>query len=146
MIEIKKITALETYPIRMEELRKNIPLPYEFKGDLDTDTFHLGVFKEDKLIAVSSFMKVKNKNFEGEQYQLRGMVTLANYQGFGAGKMMMQKAFSILAMLKVDCLWCNARIIAVKFYEKHGLRTFGELFKIKPIGDHYLMYINLRNE
>jgi predicted GNAT family N-acyltransferase len=146
MIEIKKITAPETYPIRMEVLRKNIPLPYKFKEDMDIDTFHLGVFKNNKLIAVSSFMKVQDRNFEGEQYQLRGMATLANYQGLGAGKLMMQKAFSILATLKVDCLWCNARIRAINFYQNHGLQTLGELFKIKPIGDHYLMYINLRNE
>jgi predicted GNAT family N-acyltransferase len=146
MIEIKKITALDTYSIRLEVLRKNIPLPYKFNGDLDVDTFHLGAFKNDELIAVSSFMKVKNKNFEGEQYQLRGMATIANYQGFGAGKLMMQKAFSILVTLKVDCLWCNARIIACNFYKKQGLQTFGGLFEIKPVGDHYLMYKNLRNE
>ena len=146
MIKIKKITASETYPIRLEVLRKNVPLPHEFIGDLDTDTFHLGAFKNDKLIAISSFMKVKNSNFVGEQYQLRGMATLAKFQGFGSGKLMMKKAFSILATLKIDCLWCNARIIALNFYEKQGLKTFGKLFSIKYVGDHYVMFKNLKNE
>jgi len=139
MIEVKTISAAETYPIRLEVLRKNIPLPYQFNGDLDKDTFHLGAFKENKLVAVSSFMKVSNKNFKGKQYQLRGMATLKEFQGFGAGKLMMEKAFSILKELNCDCLWCNARISAVPFYEKLGMETFGKLFEINFVGQHYVM-------
>ena len=144
MIHIKKIAPEETYPIRLEVLRKNIPLPYKFDGDLATDTFHLGAFKNDKRIAVSSFMKVKNPHFKGEQYQLRGMATLHEFQGLGAGKLMMQEAFLILKSLDIDCLWCNARIAAVDFYKKSGLQTFGQKFTIPYIGDHYVMFINLR--
>lgn len=74
MIQIKTIIAEDTYEIRLEIIRKNIPLPYEFSGDFDKKTFHLGAFKDGKLIAVSSYMKAHNPNFEGSQYQLRGMV------------------------------------------------------------------------
>ena len=143
MIQIKRITAPETYEIRLEELRNNIPLPVEFKGDFDEDTIHLGAFKGDTLIAVSSFMKTKSSNFSGEQYQLRGMATLNKFQGFGAGKLMLKEVFSIFNALKVDYLWCNARIIAVEFYKKQGFKTSGELFNLKYIGDHYIMYKNL---
>jgi predicted GNAT family N-acyltransferase len=144
MIEVKKITAIETYDIRLEVLRKNIPLPFEFKGDFDDDTFHLGAFENGKLIAVSSYMKAENKNFKGSQYQLRGMATLEKFQGFGAGKLMMEKAFEILKELNIDCLWCNARVIAVNFYEKQGLQTFGEKFDIKYVGNHFVMYKYLK--
>jgi GNAT superfamily N-acetyltransferase len=144
MIEVKKITAIETYDIRLEVLRKNIPLPFEFKGDFDDDTFHLGAFKNGKLIAVSSYMKAENENFIGSQYQLRGMATLEKFQGFGAGKLMMEKAFEILKELNIDCLWCNARVIAVNFYEKQGLQTFGEKFDIKYVGNHFVMYKYLK--
>ncbi len=140
MIEIKNISAQETYAIRLEVLRKDIDLPYKFNGDLDKDTFHLGAFKEDKLIAVSSFMKVKNRNFKGVQYQLRGMATLTQYQGFGIGKQLIIKAEKILKPLNIDCLWCNARVIAVDFYKKQGFKTFGEVFDIPLIGGHYSMY------
>ena len=140
MIEIKNIRAQETYPIRLEVLRKGIDLPYKFNGDLDTDTFHLGAFKDGKLIAVSSFMKVKKSHFKGSQYQLRGMATLTQYQGFGIGKQLLRKAEEILEPLNIDCLWCNARIIAVDFYKKQGFKTFGEVFDISLIGGHYIMY------
>ena len=140
MKHIKTITAEETFDIRKEVLRKNIPLPFEFNGDSDEDTFHLGAFKNDKLIAISSYMKVKNKNFNGEQFQLRGMATLVGSQGLGAGKLMVEKAFSILKELSIDCLWCNARIKAVNFYEKQGLETFGEKFDLTFVGEHYVMF------
>lgn len=144
MIEIKKISTQETYEIRKEILRKNIPLPSEFNEDFDKDTFHLGAFQDKKLIAISSYMKTSNTNFEGEQYQLRGMATLESFQGFGAGKLMLLEAFSILKELKINCLWCNARIIAVDFYKKQGFVTFGESFMANYIGEHYVMYKNFK--
>ena len=144
MIKVKRISASDTYPVRLEVLRKNIPLPFKFNGDLDRDTFHLGVFKNNKIIAVSSFMKVKNNNFKGKQFQLRGMATLKEFQGLGAGKLMMKEALLILNSLHIDYLWCNARIAAVNFYKKSGLQTFGEKFKIPKIGEHYLMFIKLK--
>ncbi|MBI9041120.1 GNAT family N-acetyltransferase [Lutibacter sp.] len=143
MIEVKKITTVETYPIRLEVLRKNIPLPYKFGGDLNDDTFHLGAFKDKKLIAVSSYVKAENPDLKGSQFQLRGMATLTEYQGIGAGKLMMDKAFEILQEMKINCLWCNARVIAVPFYEKQGLKTFGSKFNIEYVGEHYVMFKNL---
>jgi len=139
MIQIKEISAEETFSIRLEVLRKNIPLPFEFNGDFDKDTIHLGAFKNDQLIAVSSYMKASNKNFNGNQYQLRGMATLKEYQGFGAGKLMLQKAVQILKEKSNNILWCNARIAAVDFYKKHGFQTFGEKFDILYVGEHYVM-------
>ena len=140
MIQIKEISAEETFPVRLEVLRKNIPLPFEFKGDFDENTFHLGAFKNDKLIAVSSYMMAENKNFEGNQCQLRGMATLTEYQGFGAGKLMLEKAVQILKEKNNNILWCNARIVAVDFYKKQGFQTFGEKFEISPVGEHYVMF------
>ena len=140
MIQIKEISAEETFPVRLEVLRKNIPLPFEFKGDFDENTFHLGAFKNDKLIAVSSYMMAENKNFEGNQCQLRGMATLTEYQGFGAGKLMLEKAVQILKEKNNNILWCNARIVAIDFYKKQGFQTFGEKFEISPVGQHYVMF------
>jgi len=139
MIQIKKISAESTYDIRLTVLRKNIPLPYEFNGDFEKDTFHLGAFSGDKLIAVSSFMKASNKKIKGSQYQLRGMATLKEFQGLGVGKLMMEHALKLLKDLKIDFLWCNARVIAVPFYEKSGLKIIGEPYDIEFIGIHYVM-------
>jgi predicted GNAT family N-acyltransferase len=124
-------------------LRKNIPLPYEFQGDFNEDTFHLGAFKDNNLIAVSTFMKSKNELFKGEQYQLRGMATLIQYQGYGAGRKMMETAFQMLQEKNIAILWCNARVAALNFYRKVGMEAVGKPFDVKYIGDHYVMYKNL---
>lgn len=145
MLVIKEIRPDETHPIRKEVLRKNIPLPVVFSGDDEETTFHLGVYLGEELIAISSFMNTGVDLFEGNQYQLRGMATLPKYRGKGAGRLMMLRAFELLKKRNVDVLWCNARIVAVDFYRKLGLKTLGNKFDIKPIGDHYLMAI-LMNE
>jgi len=139
MIQIKTITAKETYPVRLAVLRKNIPLPFEFTGDFDEDTFHLGAFLDNQLVAVASFMKVSNHLFSGLQYQLRGMATLEKFQGAGAGKVIMQHAFKKLIDLKINCLWCNARVVAVPFYKKLGMNVVGKPFDIEFIGVHNTM-------
>ena len=140
MISIKILKPEDTYPIRLEVLRKNIPKPFKFDGDFEKDTIHLGAFKNDTLIAVSSYMKVSNPNFKGSQFQLRGMATLEKFQGIGAGKVMMNEAFTLLKNKNIDCVWCNAREIAVPFYKKLGFEIFGNKFDIEYIGAHYVMY------
>jgi len=140
MIEVKRIGAEDTYKIRLEVLRKNIPLPYKFEGDFDPKTFHLGVYKGEELIAVSSYMERDHKDLGGSQFQLRGMATLSQFQGYGAGKLMMREAFLILNQLNVDYLWCNARVIAVNFYKKQGMEIIGNSFDIPLVGKHFVMF------
>jgi hypothetical protein len=40
----------------------------------------------------------------------------------------------------VKYLWCNARVVAVNFYEKQGLAKMGESFDIPQVGEHYVMF------
>jgi len=44
---------------------------------------------------------------------------------------------------KGDLLWCNARLVAIEFYKKVGLKTIGNQFNISDIGPHYVMYKKL---
>ena len=97
MIEVKKITAIETYDIRLEVLRKNIPLPFEFKGDFDDDTFHLGAFKNGKLISktensyenshlVNAKLLHKGKNYE-MKYHYNDQDKLTKTEFYKKGKL-----------------------------------------------------------
>ena len=140
MIEIKQISAEETFELRKEELRKNIDLSSQFTGDFDEDTFHLGLFQNEKLISIVSFMKTKNEMFIGEQYQLRGMATLGDFQGRGYGKILVSKAEKILQKKNINIVWCNARVIALNFYKNKGFHIIGEKFDIPKIGGHYIMF------
>jgi len=140
MIVVKRITAQQTYNIRKEVLRKGINLPSQFTDDFDKDTFHLGVYEKDLLVGISSFMKTSNPDFGLEQYQLRGMATLTDVRGKGYGKLMLNEAFLILRDKQIPVLWCNAREIAVNFYEEMEFLKIGKLFLLPEIGMHYKMY------
>lgn len=141
---IKHITAEETYSIRLEVLRKGVDLPYKFDGDSDKNTFHLGAFKQEKLVGVATFMKRKSTLIQNDtQYQLRGMATLTEVRGLGFGNLLLAEADSILKEKKIAILWCNAREIALKFYQKNGFEIIGKPFDIPQIGKHFVMYKRL---
>ena len=144
MVEVRKITAGETYEIRLKVLRINSPLSFKFQGDLDGDTFHLGVFENKKLLAVASFVKSTQSLLKGSQYQLRGMATLESFQNLGFGKILLQEAEVRLRSLNTEVLWCNARVIAFDFYKKQGFEFFGKIFEIEDVGPHAVMVKKLR--
>lgn len=139
-IVIREITAPETYEIRKKELRKNMTLPEQVPGDFDSDTLHLGLFEDNRLACIATFMHTPNKNLGGEMYQLRGMATLESDQKKGYGKAILLKAEDYLKPKKVDIIWCNARVVALDFYKKCGYQIMGEEFDIPQIGGHYVMW------
>ena len=140
MISVREIGAEDTYPIRREELRKNVSLSHVMKGDDDSETLHLGLYLNDELVSIASFMKASLPEFEGLQYQLRGMATSEMHQGKGLGRKLLRSAEERLQKMGVDVLWCNARTKARGFYEKLGYQVMGPSFDIPEIGLHYKMF------
>ncbi|MEN8124543.1 MAG: GNAT family N-acetyltransferase [Bacteroidota bacterium] len=143
MISIREIKPENTFFIREKELRKNMNLPAQFTGDLEKNTFHLGLFVDDILVSIVSLMKNKHINLAGEQFQLRGMATLEAYQKNGYGKKLVAKAEQILKNKSVEIIWCNARVVALDFYLKQGYKKIGSEFDIPQIGGHFVMYKNI---
>ena len=144
-MEILRINATETYPIRHQMLRSSFS--YEecyFPGDNDEQTFHLGVCIDNKFVSIASFYYERHPQLPGEHhYRLRGMSTLPTYQKRGLSYALLETAFPIISQNMCTLVWCNARASAVGFYEKLGLDKTGEEFLIPGIGSHYLMYRNL---
>ncbi|MFY7672337.1 GNAT family N-acetyltransferase [Tenacibaculum sp. MEBiC06402] len=139
MVSVKKIPAESTYSLRLEVLRKNIDLPHEFDGDLDDSTFHLGVFDNDQLVCIGTFMKSSLEEIKGSQYQLRGMASAPEARGKGYGKLLLSFAIDKLLKRGIDVLWCNAREVAVQFYQKNQFQILGDKF-VNKVGPHYKMY------
>ncbi|CAM1368758.1 conserved hypothetical protein [Tenacibaculum litoreum] len=140
MIKIKNISAQETYDIRLAVLRNNIDLPYKFKEDEHDSSFHLGAFHNNKLVGIASFIQSKTEVVKGEQYQLRGMATLPEVRGMGAGRLLLEEAKNILKTKNIDVLWCNARKEAVGFYKSLDFVIIGEEFEVEKVGPHFKMY------
>ena len=144
IIRTKEISAEDTYPIRKEILRKNMSLSHVMKGDLDPDSLHLGVFEDEELVCIGSFMKASSEGLSGSQYQLRGMATKAECQGKGYGKLLLKEAELILEGKGIDIIWCNARITAIDFYKKLDYEVIGNQFEVAEVGPHFKMFKALK--
>ena len=141
-ITLKEINYLGTFPVRSAVLRQGKPIETcFFLGDDAVDTTHFGLFNENKLIGVASLFKKNNENFDQKnQFQLRGMAILKEYQSSGFGKLLIEEIFNFIKINQTELLWFNARETAVPFYEKQGCIKKGASFEIPEIGSHFLMY------
>lgn len=141
---IKRITALETYLVRHPILRNKKPIEScDFDGDHLETTIHLGLYYKKQLIGVCSLLKNNHVlYFDTNQYQLRGMAILTEFQGKGLGLYILKHVESIL-INNSTLIWCNAREIAINFYKKSGYTITGKPFEIKTAGIHYMMYKKL---
>lgn len=141
-IKVKKITYLDTFPVRGAVLRQGKPIETcFFLGDDAEETTHFGLFDYEKLIGVASIFKVNNENFEqNNQFQLRGMAILSEYQGLGFGNLLLKEVCKFVATKKAEVLWFNAREKAVNFYQNFGFSVLGNLFDIPGVGAHFVMF------
>lgn len=143
---IKEIPALETFLVRHPVLRPGKPIETcHFEGDTLETTRHFGYFSDEKLVGVASLFKHPTSLLkEEQQFQLRGMAILPEYQKKGLGEALVNYAETNAAERNGKLIWFNAREIAVPFYKKLGYEIIGDPFDIQDIGKHYIMYKNLK--
>ena len=143
-LTIKKISSLETHLVRHPVLREGRTIEdCRFDNDDAQNTIHLGLYIQNELLGVVTYMKNDNEELQGNQYQLRGMAVLKSCQKRGFGNLLIQKGEHIIKQQNGDLIWCNAREIALSFYKKNGFKIIGKPFVIPKIGLHYVMYKNL---
>jgi len=142
---IKFITVDEALPLRNVVLREGKLNPDEcrFPSDNLPGNFHLGYFDNEKLICIASFHPQSYGEYPGIGYQLRGMATADGYRGKGVGNQLVKFARQYLRGCSADYVWCNARQVAVKFYERLGFLIISPQFEVPGIGPHYVMYADL---
>ena len=76
----------------------------------------------------------------GAAWRLRGMATSEAARGTGLGRLVLEACFAAVRDGGGAFLWCNARLGAVPFYERLGMRAVGPEFDIPEIGPHYVMW------
>jgi len=142
MYFIKEISALETFSVRQPVLRpgKNIETCH-FDGDNLSTAKHFGYFEDENLAGIASLFKSSSELFkEKEQFQLRGMAVLSNFQKKGIGEKLVNYAENDAKNKNANLIWFNAREIAVPFYQKLGYEITGQSFDISDIGKHFVMF------
>ncbi|EMY3583243.1 GNAT family N-acetyltransferase [Flavobacterium psychrophilum] len=142
---IKEITAQETLLVRNLVLRPGkLVETCSFDGDNLEQTKHFGYYEGKKIVGIVSVYKNKNSTFKSpNQYQVRGMAILEEFQEKGFGKLLMKHCKDYLISNQASLIWFNARETAVPFYEKLGYTKNGLPFAIANVGIHFLMFKNL---
>ncbi|WP_420454130.1 GNAT family N-acetyltransferase [Rubrivirga sp.] len=77
---------------------------------------------------------------DGASWRLRGMATSDAARGTGLGRSVLEESFAVVRDGGGRFLWCNARLVAVPFYERLGMTAVGPEFDIPGIGPHYVMW------
>ena len=138
-MEIKKITAEESYIVRHPVLRSGRTIhDCAFQYDDHPSSIHLSLEVEGKVISVISALPIRCENFPKlVAMRLRGIATLESHQRQGYGTQLINGIEKRLLKNKgIKLIWLNARINASDFYRKMGYKTIGDHFNIKGIGTH----------
>ncbi|WP_024572209.1 MULTISPECIES: GNAT family N-acetyltransferase [Bacillus] len=145
MLEVKTISAEDTYEIRHRILRPHQSIEQcKYEEDHAKGSFHLGAFFEEKLISIASFSPQNQPLItESPAYRLRGMATLEGYRDQKGGSTLVKHAEEKLAENGVQAVWCNARSHVKGYYSKLGWEELGEPFEIPGIVTHIIMYKKL---
>jgi GNAT superfamily N-acetyltransferase len=141
-IAISRVSIDVVIGLRHRLLRAGLPFEAaQFPGDADAATWHVGLFhsrpfnENAPLVSCASFMR---NAYKGESaWQLRGMCTDDQHQGRGfGGKLLDCAEAAIVKESDVRLFWCNARVPAIPFYERHGWTVDSEEFEIPTAGPH----------
>ena len=140
--QIISIDAEKIRPLRHAELRQGQDFSTtSYLRDHDEDTFHMAYMLNGKVVTCATFYPEKTDEILAKNaYRLRGMATDSNFRRKGYARELMNKSFQKLKSCGVDVLWCNARMVAIRFYKSLGFKIIGDIFNIEGIGPHYYMY------
>ena len=133
------VPAEAVIDLRHAVLRQGLPRAAAvFDGD--DAARHYAVVDGDQVVVCLSMMLNPLPAAYGassaKTYQLRGMASAEQVRGQGFGRQLMEFMESDL---EADVLWCNARRVAIPFYEKCAWQIISEEFEIPQAGPHVVM-------
>ncbi|MES2619651.1 MAG: GNAT family N-acetyltransferase [Bacteroidota bacterium] len=120
--------------LRTEVLRK--PLGLEFTAaelNKDRKDIHFGLFEGDVILACLTLTKADNSRMK-----MRQVAVNFDAQGKGLGSKLSKAAEAFAKESGFQIMFCNARKVAVPFYEKLGYKIVSDEFTEVNI-PHYTM-------
>ncbi len=141
--------TVETRPAALDavrELRHLLLRPHQppeelvYPGDDAPDTLHLGAFEGDRLVGIASICREAPPGAdEPDAWRIRGMATVPELRGAGVGGRLLEECVAHARSRGAVMVWCNGRVGAVAFYERHGFEAVRGPFDVPPIGPHHEM-------
>ena len=145
-LTVRFIQARETQSLRHRVLWPHLPSPDVCLIDIDSrdDAFHVGVFSDKTLVSIGSFFRLSSPRLHhSAQYRLRAMATDPGFRRMHAGEQLIAFACDELRNRGAHVLWCDARLVAVPFYESIGFSKFDDVYEVPLIGPHHFMWKEL---
>ena len=144
---VKRIEAKATHGPRHAVLWPHLSRAADctIAEDEDAGTIHLGVFLADDLVGVCSLFAQRPERFSDalpanvRLCRLRVMGILPEVRGRGAGVALVDRAIEEARGAGAKFLWCDAREIALGFYEKLSFKFVSEAYNVPGIGLHRMM-------
>jgi L-Ala-D/L-Glu epimerase len=145
---VRPVPAADVRPIRRRVLLPGQPAELcAYPEDDQPGARHFAALQKGRMVgAASVYHEDPPTDFaiptlkQGRGWRLRGMATVDEIRGTGAGSALLRTALTHAALAGADVVWCNARTSVAGFYHKHGFRTLGEEFEMPGIGPHFFMY------
>src|SRR5262245_40900364 len=140
-VELRRAALDEILSLRHAVLRPGLPRETaEFDGDAEAATRHFGAFLRETGDVVGCVSCMRRPHDGSDAWQVRGMATREDLAGRGIGRALL--AFT-LAALRAESgprrLWCNARVTALRFWERAGWTVSSEVFDIPGVGPHRVL-------
>jgi GNAT superfamily N-acetyltransferase len=141
---VRAATFDEIVDLRYEVLRAGLPRDAAvFEGDSAPTSRHYGAFSNGRNIGCATLHL--NQWLDEPAWQLRGMATAPDFRSAGIGReLLVYVEADLLATHPVHLLWCNARVPAIRFYQRSGWQIVSEEFEIPTAGPHVRMVKRLR--
>jgi predicted GNAT family N-acyltransferase len=128
------------YNLRYEILRKpwNQPVT-STKDEAENISVHLLMMDENGEAVAAGRLQLNSKD-EG---QIRSMAVREDMQGKGLGKKIIERIEEIAREKKLKRITLDARINAVKFYERNGYRVVADSYLLFGVIQHFRMEKNI---
>ena len=144
-VDVRPIPSAETAALRGTVLRPGqSPEQLVYAGDDDRATLHLGAFVDGAVVGIASLYREDRADGPAHGWRLRGMATSPSVRGRGVGRALLDAAVAHAGAQGGQEVWCNARMVAVGFYERAGFEVVSEQFEIPGIGGHVVMKHDLQ--
>ncbi len=136
------VEASRLIDLRHQVLRQGLPRESAiFEGD--DQAKHFAVLDDNRVVCCLSMLNNPLPDTEADPaiWQLRGMATAEDFREQGLGKQLM---IFMEETLQPKLIWCNARCVAIPFYQKCGWSIISEEFSIAHAGPHVRMSKQVR--
>jgi GNAT superfamily N-acetyltransferase len=150
-VRVERVGAATTFPLRQRVLRPHQKVDELASPDDDArDAGHFAAFDLDGTVVGTASVGPAAPPWAGGPdpgpapdqpgWRLRGMAITENLRGRGVGSLVLAATIDHVRGHGGGILWCNARLPAVPFYLRAGLRTRGEAWEDPLIGPHIVMW------